>query len=176
MEAIILIEKDNSNIQLIYEYAQQVLKDLDSSQNTLNTKLGTVIGFDAIMIRFSSDLPDNSLVLNLPDTDICLKCKMCLILKILTLCSLIISLICGLWGFKPKKGGTNILPQKLIEKCLTITEERYRRSLIEVWNKSIIELAELRDATAKMLNRAVLFLVFAAIISALDVILASIIG
>ncbi|MEB3341259.1 hypothetical protein [Okeania sp.] len=168
------MEKDNSNIQLIYEYAQQVLKDLDSSKNTLNTKLGTVIGFDAVMIRFSSDLPDDSLILNLPDTDICLKCNMCLILKILTLCSLIISLLFGLWGFKPKKGGTNILPQRLIEKCLSIPEENYRRSLIEVWNESIIELDKLRNDTAKMLNRAVFCLGFAAILSALDVMLVSI--
>ncbi|WP_210407580.1 hypothetical protein, partial [Hydrocoleum sp. CS-953] len=57
-------EKDNSNIQLIYEYAKQVLEDIDSSQNTLNTKLGAVIAFDGLMIRFLSDLPDDSLVLN----------------------------------------------------------------------------------------------------------------
>ncbi len=167
-------EKDNSNIQLIYEYTKQVLEDIDSSQNTLNTKLGAVIAFDGLMIRFLSDLPDDSLVLNLPDMDIYLNCKMCLYLKILSYCSLIISLIFGLRGYQPKKGGEIIMPEELIERCLNITEEHYRLSLIKFWNKSIKELADLRDAEAKILKRAVLFLGFAVILSAIDVILASI--
>lgn len=171
-----MAQKDNSNIQLIYEYAQQVLKDINSSQNTLNTKLAAVIAFDGLMIRFLSDLPDDSLILNLPDTGIYLNCKMCLFLKILSYCSLIISLIFGLRGFQPKKGGEIVMPEELVEKCCNLTEERYRLSLINIWNKSIKELADLRDAEAKILNRAVLFLGFAAILSAIDVILASIIG
>ncbi len=106
--------------------------------------------------------------------DIYLKCKMCLVLKILSCCSLIISLIFGLRGYQPKQGGEIVMPEELIEKYLSITEEHYRRSLIASFNESIKELAHLRYAEAKILNRAVFFLGLAAIISALDVILASI--
>lgn len=87
---------------------------------------------------------------------------------------MIISLAFALWGFKPQKGGEIILPEELIEKCLDISEEHYRRSIIENWNKSIKDLAYIRDKTAERLNRAVFALGIAAFLSAIDVILPSI--
>lgn len=167
--------KDNSNITLIYEYAQQALKDLDASSNTLNTKLAAVIGFDAALIRFSSSLPDKSLVIELVSLDLHLNCYSCLLLKILSYMSLIISLVFALWGFRPQKGGELILPEELMEKFLEISEEHYRESILFSWNKSIEELVAVRDRRSKFLNRAVLFLGIAAILSAIDIILASII-
>lgn len=88
--------------------------------------------------------------------------------------ALIISLFFGLWGFKPQQGGEIILPEELIEKCIDISDEHYRRSIIENWNQSIKDLASIRDKTAKRLNYAVFALVIAAVLSAIDVILASI--
>ena len=164
---------DNPNITLIYEYAQQALKDLDTSSNILNTKLAAVIGFDAALIRFSSSSPDKSLVIELVNIGFHLNCYSCLFLKILSYMSLIISLVFALWGFRPQKGGEIILPEELMEKCLEISEEHYRISIIDSWNKSIEELAATRDRTAKLFNRAVLFLGIAAILSAIDIILAS---
>ncbi|MBE9126044.1 MULTISPECIES: hypothetical protein [unclassified Coleofasciculus] len=137
------IDKHTSNINLIYEYAENALKNIRDSSNILNTKLGTVIGFDAVLIRFSSSLPDKSFIIDFPNTDISLSCKLCLLLKIFSYLALIISLVFGLWGFKPQKGGEIILPEKLIEKCIDISEEHYRRSIIENWNKSIVEQATL---------------------------------
>ena len=170
-----VILNDNSNITLIYEYAQETLKELNSSKSALNTKLAAVIGFDAALIRFSSNLPDRSLVIALVNLDIHLNCYSCLLLKILSYISLMISLVFALWGFIPKKAGVIILPKELMNKYLKISEEHYRESIIASWNKSIEELAAIRDKTAKFLNYAVLFLGIAAILSAIDIILASII-
>ncbi len=168
------IDEHNSNINLIYEYAEKALKDIQTSSNVLNTKLGAVIGFDAALIRFSSSLPDKSFVVDLPNINIHLICNFCFLLKLSAYIALIISLAFGLWGFKPQKGGEIILPEELIEKCLDISEEHYRRSIIENWNKSIKDLAYIRDKTAERLNRAVLALGIAAFLSAIDVILPSI--
>ncbi|MEG4087776.1 hypothetical protein [Microcoleus sp. POL10_C6] len=74
----------NPNITLIYEYADQALKDLDQSINRLTTKLGVVLGFDAALIRFFSSLPDRSVAVNIDALDISLECNSCLLLKILT--------------------------------------------------------------------------------------------
>lgn len=164
---------DNSNITLIYEYAQQALKDLISTRTALNTKLAAVIGFDATLIRFSSSLPDKSLVIDLVNLDLHLNCYSCLLLKILSDTILVISLILALSGFRPQKVGEIILPEELMEKCLEISEEHYRQSIIDDWNNLIKEVAKITDRTAKFLNRAVLFLGIAAILSAIDIILAS---
>ena len=164
---------DNSNITLIYEYAQQALKDVISSRTALNTQLAAVIGIDATLIRFSSGLPDRSLVIDLANVSFNLNCYSCLWLKILSYISLIISLVFALWGFRPQKGGVIILPEQLMEKALEIPEELYRESIIAKWNESIKELGIIINKTGKLLNRAVVFLSISVLLSALDIILAS---
>ena len=164
---------DNSNITLIYEYAEQALKDVISSRTALNTQLAAVIGIDATLIRFSSGLPDKSLIINLANVNLHLSCYLCLWLKILSYISLIISLAFALWGFRPQKGGVIILPEQLMEKALEIPEELYRESIIAKWNESIKELGIIINKTGKLLNRAVVFLSISVLLSALDIILAS---
>ncbi|NEP46354.1 MAG: hypothetical protein F6K35_47025 [Okeania sp. SIO2H7] len=164
---------DNSNIILIYEYAEQALKDVISSRTALNTQLAAVIGIDATLIRFSSGLPDRSLIIDLANVNIHLNCYSCLWLKILSYISLIISLAFALWGFRPQKGGVIILPEQLMERVLEVPEELYRESIIVKWNQSIKELGIIINRTGKLLNRAVVFLSISVILSAIDIILAS---
>ncbi|MDJ0735161.1 MAG: hypothetical protein QNJ47_14035 [Nostocaceae cyanobacterium] len=159
------------NIKLIYEYAEQALNKLNSSDSTLNTKLGFILSFDAAFIRFSSDLPDNSLIVPISSLNIFLSCYSCLLLKILTYIFLILSLAFCVYGLKPSARGKIILPEELLEKCVDISEEHYRRSIIENWNESIKELAYVRDKKAKKLKIAVIFLGLAAILSGIDLLL-----
>lgn len=173
METPMSSNENNANITLIYEYAEQALKDLELSSNRLTTKLGIVLGFDAALIRFFSSLPDRSLAVSIDALDISLECNFCLLLKVLSYLALIISLIYCLLGFKPKKGGKIILPEELIEKCLYIPEEVYRISIIDNWNQSIKELAKTRDQTSDLFKGAIWSLTVAAILSAIDVILSS---
>jgi len=173
MEVPLSNNECNPNITLIYEYAEQALKDLDMSINRLNTKLGVVLGFDAALIRFFSTLPDRSLAVNIDALDISLECNFCLFLKILSYLALIISLIYCFLGFKPQITGQIILPKELIEKCFDITEEEYRLLLLENWNQSIKELAKNRDKTSDLFKGAIWALISAAILSAIDVILSS---
>jgi hypothetical protein len=173
MEVLLSNNECNPNITLIYEYATQALKDLELSINRLNTKLGVVLGFDAALIRFFSTLPDRSLAVNIEALDISLECNFCLVLKISSYLALIISLIYCFLGFKPQIAGQIILPEELREKCLDITEEEYRLSIIENWNQSIKELAKNRDQISDLFKRAIWALICAAILSAIDVILSS---
>ena len=169
------MKEDNSNIKLIYEYAEQALKDLDSSSSVLNTKLGAVLGFDVTCLRFSSDLPAKSCIIQMANIDASLICYSCFLLKIFTCLALLCSLFFGWSGFKAKTTGIIILPEELIEKCIDISEDYYRHSIIKILNQSIQEVASARDETAKKLNRSVFFLLIAATLTAIDVILASII-
>ena len=141
---------DNSNITLIYEYAQQTLKDLISSRTALNTQLAAVLGIDAALIRFSSGLPDKSLIINLANVNIHLNCYSCLWLKILSYLSLIISLAFALWGFRRQKVGEFILPEELMEKGLEIPEELYRASIIQDCNDLIKELGIIINRKGKL--------------------------
>lgn len=173
MEVCLSNNECNPNITLIYQYAEQALKDLDLSSNRLNTKLGVVLGFDAALIRFFSGLPDRSVEVTIDAFDISLECNLCLLLKSLSYLALIISLIYCFLGFKPQTGGQIILPEELLEKCLDISEEDYRLSIIENRNQSIKELAKNRDKTSDLFKGAIWTLIGAAILSAIDVILSS---
>lgn len=169
-------ETNSSNIQLIYDYAQQALKELDDSSSVLNTKLGIVLGFDITLIRLLYGIPDNSLMIQLSNLDLSLTCYLCLLLKVFAYISLMISLGFGLWGFRPVSSGLIVEPEELIDKCLNISEEQFRISIINVWNQSIKEIAILRDRTARILSLAVFFLGLAGILSAFDIILSLIIN
>jgi hypothetical protein len=47
-----------NNLDLIYEYTESILKNFNEEVKTINTKLGTVIAFNGILIRTAMDLPD----------------------------------------------------------------------------------------------------------------------
>ncbi|HLO89451.1 MAG TPA: hypothetical protein VK203_31200 [Nostocaceae cyanobacterium] len=167
--------QDESNIALIYEYAEQALKSVQADIDALNTKLSAVIGFNAVLIRFSSGLPDQSLKINVKILGVCLSCYSCITLKIISCILLIISIIICLLAFFPKSGGEIVRPRELIEKCLTITEETYRLSIINVWDKNLEKFDFIRSHKSKSLKWAVVGFGIATIISGIDIILAALI-
>lgn len=116
---------------------EKSIEDIQGSIDVLNTKLSAVVGFNAVLIRFSSSLPDKSLKIDIETLGVNLSCYSCLILKILSCILLIISIIISLIAFFPKGTGTIIRPNELIEKCLKVSEQDYRLSIISLWDKDI---------------------------------------
>lgn len=160
-------DKSDNNIKLIYDYAEKSLEKLNSSQNTVNTKLGFILSFDAAYGRFALDLPDHIIFRTIFNVNICLDS----LFKIFTYLFLLLSIGLCIWGFKPVERGEIVLPEELMEKCLDISEDLYRKSMINSWNKSVKELACARDNKAAILNRAVIYLGLAAICSIIDILL-----
>ncbi|MEN9222993.1 MAG: hypothetical protein Q6M04_11205 [Thermostichus sp. BF3_bins_97] len=156
-------------IDLIFKNAQQSIKELDDSSNTLNTKLSAVTGFSIILIKFVGDLPDQSLIV-----DANLHCYSCLLLKILSLILLVASTLISLRALLPKEGNNKIIsPAEQAEKCLTLSEDEYKLLFIERYDQDIESLVELRDWKARRLNWSGEALVASAVFSALDIFLAS---
>lgn len=160
-------DKHHSNIILIYENAEKSLDKLNFSQSTLNTKLGLILGFDAAYVRLALDLPDNNCLISIFNVSFYVDS----IFKIFTYIFLLLSLSLCIWGFKPTARGEIVLPEELMEKCYDVSEEIFRVSMIDIWNKSIKELDSVRNKKAAILNNAVKCLGLAAISSILDILL-----
>ena len=76
-----------NNLDLIYAYTESILKAVNDDTNTINTKLGTVIAFNSVLIRIAMDLPDQMLTIGQ------LPCYMCLLIKVI----IFALLICSVW-------------------------------------------------------------------------------
>ena len=165
-------ERYSQIINLIFENAQQTVKDLDSSINILNTKLSAVTGFGVILIKFVGDLPDQSLEVTSSAWNKVLLCYCCSLFKIISLILLVISTLISLRALLPKKGNDQIIsPAEQVGKCLKLSEDEYKLLFIKMYDRDIESLVELRDWKAKRLNWSGEALVGAAILSALDLLL-----
>jgi hypothetical protein len=167
MENPVTTDGLSTNIKLIYDYTEQAIKVVDASIDRLNLKLGLVFSLDIILIYF---------FISIADITPFLHCTLCLILRIISYHFLIFSLCFCLSGFKPKKSGSLILPEELIEKCLTISDYQYRVLIVESWNRSIKDLAESRDLTSVQLDSAIANLALAAIFAAISAMASVLLG
>lgn len=165
--------ESDTNTKLIYEYTENSLKLLNDSITTLNTKFSAVIAFSGLLIKFSTGLPDSSLSISLSN-GIELSCYLCLILKVLVCISLIIAIGISLLGYCPIEGGEIVKPEYLLDMWRNRPEEKYRIAFIKNWGKSMAELDYIRKKRAKLLQYAIYAVGIATLLSALDVILASI--
>jgi hypothetical protein len=157
-------------IELIFENAQESIKDLDGNIKSLNTQLSAVTGFSAALIKIADDLPDRSIILSgfLP-------CNSCSVLKILSLFLLSVSTVMSLSGLLPKDGGEDqiISPTEQVEKCLELSEDEYKLLFIEQYDRDIESLNNLGIWKAKRLLWSGRFFVAAAIVSALNLVLST---
>ncbi len=162
-------------ITLIFENAQQSIKDLDSSINVFNTKLSAVTGFSVVLIKFVGDLPDQSLEITSSDTIKELSCYSCSLFKILSLILLITSTLISLIALLPKKAANDrlISPAEQVEKCLELSEDEYKLLFINQYDRAIESLVKVRDGKARLLNWSGVTFVGAAVLSALDILMAT---
>ena len=161
-------------IKLIFDDAQEFIKYLDNSISVLNTKLSAVVGFGVVLIKSAGDLPDHSLEVTSLGCRVILSCYSCSLLKVLTLILLVTSTLISLRALLPRKDGKDriISPAEQVEKCLELSEDEYRLLFIKQYDQAIESLVERRDWKAKQLNWSGEALVVAAVLSALDLLLA----
>lgn len=166
-------EAYKANIALSYEYLNKSVTEVKSNIDSINTRLGLIVGFDATFIRFSSGLPDQTATLA-SVADNFLVCYSCLILKILFCICLSISLGIAVWGLFPVKVSTTLTPKQLLNNANLASENDYKLAIIYFWDKIIPELLKIRDKKSTRLRYAIGLFAVAASVSALDVIIASV--
>lgn len=169
------IEKDPTNIKLIYEYTQSVLEAVNDSITRLNNKFSTVIGFSGILLRFSIDLPDSNLLLNQ------WSCISCSISKILVCVLSIISICYSAWGLTSERGGDIVPPSLLLydedlKDWYHKTDEECRAFIALTWCNGILELTNIRKKKATILNFSIWTLTSATIVFGISIILPTIVN
>ncbi|HEY9813872.1 MAG TPA: hypothetical protein V6D31_10115 [Candidatus Sericytochromatia bacterium] len=162
-----------SNIALSYEYLGKSIAEVKSNIDSINTRLGLIVGLDATFIRFSSGLPDQVATVA-SVADYFLVCYSCLILKVLFCVCLSISIGLAVWGLFPVKVSTTLTPKQLLDNASLAYENDYKLAIIYFWDKIIPELLRVRDQKSSRLRYAIILFAIAAFISALDVMIASI--
>ena len=158
-------------IELIFTDAQESIKVLDSRVNILNTQLSAVAGFSAALIKFAGDLPDQSILIQ--DS---LPCYSCSVLKILCLLLLVASAGISLIGILKRPSGEDsiISPNEQVEKCLGLTEDEYKLLFIDQYEKNIGSLSILSAWKNQQLILSGTVFVIATFLSALNLILATV--
>jgi hypothetical protein len=162
-----------ANIALSYEYLDKSVTEVKSNIDSINTRLGLIVGFDATFIRFSSGLPDKTATIASVADDF-LACYSCLILKIIFCVCLSISIGVAVWGLFPVKVSTTLTPKQLLDNASLASENDYKLAIIYFWSKIIPELLKVRDKKSSRLRYAIGLFAVAASISALDVVIASV--
>ncbi|MBD2097916.1 hypothetical protein H6F90_22860 [Trichocoleus sp. FACHB-591] len=168
--------ESNSNAELIYNHINSSIDILRKGIDSLNTKLSALIGFDALLIRFSSGLPNQCsvsewLIFSNYINGHLSNGHFCLLLRIFICTFLLLSITLGLCGFSPKSGGTLVKPDELIEKCLHVSKEAYYQALLVELQETYNDFLLIRKSKSNLLRLAVVFLGFATLLSGLDILL-----
>ena len=139
--------------------------------NILNTQLSAVAGCSAALIKFAGDLPDQSILIQ--DS---LPCYSCSVLKILSLLLLVASAAISLIGILKRPSGEDsiISPNEQVEKCLELTEDGYKLLFIDQYEQSIKSLSILSAWKSQQLILSGTVFVIATFLSALNLILATV--
>jgi hypothetical protein len=163
-----------SNIALTYEYLEKSITTAKSNIDSINTRLGLLIGFNATLIRFSSGLPDKSSVNFYSLQGEPLGCNSCLILQVICCIFLVISIIVSLWGLSPITVKTTLTPQQLLKNAGLAAKNDYKLAIIYFWEKILPEIMKVVDKKSSRLRCAIVLFGIAACLSALDIMIASI--
>jgi hypothetical protein len=161
-------EHNPRNYKLAWEYAQSIMKLVNESTSILNTKLSTLLGFNGLLLRFALDLKGlNITVFELP-------CYSCLVLKIGVCVFSIASLLFIAKGLKTGKSGITVHVTDLLQRqWYYCDEENTYLYLTKTLRDGIEDLRENRDKKAGAFDKALTFLILAAICLAFNIILSS---
>lgn len=147
----------NPNTKFIYDYTQEIFKAIQINIASLNTRLGVVIGFAGLMLRFSLDLPNCFLS--------------CLLFKVTACISVGVALGFALFGFLTKPSGEYANAKELLENNYYSPEELLRLQIIDAWNEGIAGLSVLQSRKNFSLNWSVGVLSFSSTCFGLNIIL-----
>ena len=120
-------EKEQTNIDLIYEYTESFLKSRNESLRSLNTKCAGLVGFSGTLLKPLFELPH------------CVECDR---LKIGLLVLLFIALFSGLLGLFARSSGSVVSPEELYYQWYYKTDEECKQFVIGSWHTAIKQLTE----------------------------------
>lgn len=154
-----VVQPVENNAGLAFEYAMDYLRMAKAAAGSLNVRLGTVIGFAGLALRFALDLPVDG-------------CLSCLLLKA-GVCGLaIIAMGFGLWGIYPFPVGKIVRPEVLLEDdWYRESGDRVRCALVDALSVAAAEIGNMNYVKSMRLRLAVGFLAALAVIFGIDVIL-----
>jgi hypothetical protein len=141
-------ENRENTVGLQYQYLEAVLKAINESLNALNTKASALIGFDALVINFATNLPNQYLIF-----------------KAFTFASLMVSVLMGILAYAPKEAGTMVKPKVLMDNHYYDSEENFRLVVIKTWIEGLPGLCEMRDKKFKFLKYGIWSLGAAALVT-----------
>lgn len=147
---------DSNNLDLIYEYTNSILQAVSADTNTINTKLGTVIAFDGILVRTAMDLPDHLLKIN------SYPCYSCLLIKVLVFSLLIISIWFGIRGLTTRPFASVVRPGELLDNWYREDSEICKIFILKGLRQAVEGLDRERSEKSRALNRALILLALAA--------------
>lgn len=154
-----------TNVKLIYDYTEALYKGVSDNIDAINTRLGAVIGFSGLLLRFAVDLPDVSNIIA------GFHCNTCLMLKIACCGAAIVSILLAAFGLTGNPAGRIVKPNTLLDKYYTDTEEKCRLYITRTWIQAIEDMRAVRQKQARKLNQAIWALVVAAIASGVDILM-----
>lgn len=126
MENSLIDSEEHTNTKLAYEYTESVLKDVNKSIDSLNTKMTTVIGFSGVMLRFAADLSNDGY---------------CLYIKIAVCVLLAIDIGLCIIGLMPSPCGDVVSPEDLLDgEWYYKSDERCRHYIASAWKVAIQQL------------------------------------
>lgn len=141
-----------SNIELVYNYTENLIKAEIESLNRIDTKLTGFLAFTGLLIKFEADLPGGEALQEASQ----LICYTCIILKVLGLICLTIGFILLALGLtaRIKEGVVN--PSALMrDEWLYADQDIYQAYIINTWIAAEQEYKQLGVEKAKKLNRSV---------------------
>ena len=159
-----------NNLDLIYAYTESILKAVNDDTNTINTKLGTVIAFNSVLIRIAMDLPDQMLTIGQ------LPCYMCLLIKVI----IFALLICSVWIsssglLTPNSSGSVVKPSELLENWYGEDREICKLFILKGLSQAVTGLDEERERKSRQLSRSIRLLATAVTLFAIAALLPTII-
>lgn len=146
---------EESNIDIIYEYTRNVYGLVNDSANKLDTKLGIVIGFSGVLLRFVDDLDDYNRGL--------------IIVKILICSSLVGSVVCSVIGLSPRASGDAVSPRELRMDFYDTSAEECRRYIVDNLINAIEQVDKSRDTKGTWLTRAIWALAIGAVLFGIEI-------
>jgi hypothetical protein len=165
-----------TNVGLIFEYTQSLHESISDNIDVLNTRLGVVIAYGGVLLRFALDLPGQSTIIKFPEIGLTLGCPICLILKLAVLVLATASICISVIGLSSEASGKIVKPKRLMKNWYRKSEESCRCHIINTWIESIDLLRESRKNKATKLNKAIRLLAASTVVFALNVGIESLFG
>ena len=159
-----------NNLDLIYEYANFILKNVNDDVDAINTKLGTTIVFNAALIRVAVVLPDS-------EVGDGIECYSCIALKFIIFILLISSIWLSSSGLlTPALSVAIAKPSELLENWYGAAPEVCKLFILKGVSQAITGLDRERERKAQQLSRAIRLLTTAVTLLAIGFLLPSLIN